>query len=203
MRPGLPPGRIRARRRVREVMAAGSGRRGARCRRGRRGGRHRCRRGRRRGARVPSTRHRRGRLRDGHLIVRDGERARRRRGSGRRSLRHRRRRCARRACGRGRPLRLRVGARRAVGIACERGHPDKPESERKDAGADERQTPGTRPAAGLVPGDRAATLPVGDRAGNLPLDNRRSPIARRERFRDGCGCGGSGHAPSLPQPLPR
>ena len=57
-----------------------------------------------------------------------------------------------------------------------RGHAGEPESERKDAGADERYTPGAGRAAGLVAHDLAATLPVG---------NRRSLIVRCERFTDG------------------
>ena len=193
MRPGLIPGRSRARSRFH--AAHGSGRRGARRGRGRGGGRHRGGRGRRRRTGVPSSWHRRRRrLRRGRLIVRHGadERAGRGRGSGRRNLCHRRCRRGRRASGRGRLRRLRAGARRAVRTVRERGHAGEPESERKNTGAYERSAPGTRPAAGLVPGDLAATLPVG---------NRRSLIVRLERITDGCGCGGNGHDSSVPQLL--
>jgi hypothetical protein len=170
------------------------GRRGARCGRGRSGGRHRRGRGRCLGTLVPGPRNRRRRrLRDGRLSVLDcaDERARRGRRSGRRSLCRRRCRCGRGAGGGGRLRRLRSGARRAVRTACERRHTREPESKRKHARADERYAPGTRPAAGLIPGDLAATLPVG---------NRRSVLVRRERFTGGCGCWGNGHASSVPHP---
>ena len=178
--PGLYP-RAFARADVFASNACMSGRRGARRCRGRSsGGRHRCRRGRRRRTLVPSPRHRRrgGRLRDGRLIVLDGagECAGRGRRSGGRSLRGRRCRCGRCAHGRSRLRRLRAGTRRTVGVACEHGHAGEPESERESAGADERDPPGARPAAGLVPSDLAATFPAG---------SRRRLIVRCERFTDG------------------